>query len=788
MNDSSSKTHQSRLRVLFIEDNPDDALIIVDLVEASGFELHWHRVDSEQALREALNQSWDLIFSDYSMPGFSGERAFEIVSEVDLDSAFIFLSGTIGEDAAVTAMKAGANDYIMKSNLNRLLPTVSRELREIETRRLQKRTQETLKKLSLAVNQSSDSILITDTEGEIEYVNPAFERMTGYLSQEVLNHSAGIFDYPLTTSKSGLKFWQITEFSEPYLQTFENRRKNNERYYEERLITPLFGDDGKISNYVVVSRDITSRVMAEDSRKRLSEILEVTPDIVIIIKPPGELLFLNSAGYRLLGIDPNSQISGACINNLFPKNLLKLYESIAQIVSQKGSWTGETILYSSTGIDIPVSVVALSHQNSSGTINHISMIARDISERKNFEEVLQYRATHDHLTGLPNRFFLMDRLKSALLDARRNSRQVAVLFIDLDNFKRVNDSFGHAAGDQLLRQVAERLKSCLRPNDTIARNGGDEFTVVISDLPSVSSVLAVITKLCHTVEVPIYVEGKEIYVSFSTGVAIYPEDGESIEELLKHADIAMYQAKNSSVNQYRLYNSAMNSKSHELFDIEALLRRAIIEEQFELFYQPQICTKTGIIVAAEALIRWHHPERGLIYPAEFISILEATGLIVSVGEWVIRRACNDLRILSAEGYGGFRVAANVSAAQFNDKDFIGKVTAAINESAFNDMILELEITENTAMKEPDSAVRIIKVLQSHGVRIAIDDFGTGYSSLGYLKMFPINLIKIDQIFVKDLDGNLNDSAIVDASSTLSRKSPPSRGFISVFKPMSVLSF
>jgi diguanylate cyclase (GGDEF)-like protein/PAS domain S-box-containing protein len=759
------------LRILLIEDNEDDAWLIVDQIESGGYTLDWQRVDNEACLRTALKQNWDIVFSDYSIPGFSGKRAFEIFSETKQTSAFIYVSGTIGEEAAVSAIKAGANDYIMKSNLDRLLPTISKELREMEARRNQKRTEETLKKLSLAVNQSSDSIFITNPLGEIEYVNPAFEQMTGYSSHEVLGKKADGFELEQDSQHSTTKipFWHLEDFPQPYLRTLEKRHKTDARYYEERMITPLYDESGKISHYVAISRDITSRVLAEEGRRRLSAILEATPDIVFIIKPPGELLYLNSAGHQLLGIDTRTCINGMPIKSAFPKNLQSLYANIERIVLQKGHWTGEAALNDHSGKCFPVSLVALSHQNADGDISHISMIARDISERKNFEEALQHRATHDDLTGLPNRFFLMDRFNSALQHAKRNRSHIAVLFIDLDNFKRVNDSFGHSAGDQLLIQVSERLKNCLRPNDTIARNGGDEFTIIITDLPNYDSALSVLSKLHHTVDNPVHVEGTDIYASFSTGVAIYPEDGDCMEDLLKHADIAMYQAKNSTANQYRFYAASMNIRGQELLELEAELRRAITEQQFELFYQPQVSVRTGKIVAAEALIRWRHPDRGLIGPSQFIPLLESTGLIIPVGEWVIRTAAADLNRLSRCTDQRFRVCANVSALQFSDRDFISKVAAALQDNPLHNTEFELEITENTVMKSPENAVDIIKQLRNLNVRTAIDDFGTGYSSLGYLKIFPINTLKIDQIFVKDLGGCEHDAAIVDASITLAQK-------------------
>jgi diguanylate cyclase (GGDEF)-like protein/PAS domain S-box-containing protein len=643
-----SETPTPLLHVLIIEDVEDDALLLADSLQAGGFMFDWKYVDTEAALSAALQSPWDIIFSDFSMPNFSGTRALELVRRHDPDIPFIFVSGTIGEATAVEAMKRGAQDFVMKGHLARLLPSVERELRDARTRR--------------------------------------------------------------------------------------------------------------------------ERRQAEAARNRLAAVLEATPDLVAIHAPDGRLRYLNGAGRRLLGLDTQQQIEGRSMRDIFPEDMAQqLLVDVIPYVREHHSWSGETLLQIAEGDELPVSLVVLARHNPQGELEDLSIIARDISERKRFEAELQHRATHDALTSLPNRYFLIDRMTSALERARRHDSCVAVLFLDLDNFKRINDTLGHAAGDTLLQQVAQRLTSCLRPNDTVARHGGDEFTIMVDDLSGVDNTVVVLRKLHAAFESPVNIGLHKVYVTFSTGIALYPHDGESVEDLLRHADTAMYQSKSSGLNQYRFYAPRMNARGHEYLAMESDLRQALEQEQFRLHCQPQVSLRSGQIVGIEGLIRWQHPRRGLMSPADFVPLLETSGLIIPVGEWVLRQACRLHRQWREAGFHGPRISINVSAIQFNDRDLLGKVRRALVEEQMPVGKLELEITENMVMRDPLGAAEILKALHTLGVRTAIDDFGTGYSSLAYLKRFPVDVLKIDQTFVADLGRDLGDEAIVEASISLARK-------------------
>ncbi|MEJ2403857.1 MAG: EAL domain-containing protein [Candidatus Thiodiazotropha sp.] len=753
-----------------VEDEEDDVLLLADRIESSGYSLQWKRVDDETSMIQALSDDWDFILSDFSMPRFSGTRALEIARQHDPDLPFIFVSGTIGEVAAVTAIKSGAHDYVLKSDLSRLIPTIERQLREVNIRRERRIADETLRKLSLAVNQAVISIFITDQKGVIEYVNPAFETLTGYTAEEALGQTPAFLRFGKHDAEFYENLWWTVTKGKVFNATVINRRKNGGLFYEDQIITPLKDQNGNITHYVSTGRDITSRIQAEEELRRLIAIVETTPDLVSVIEPDGRLRYLNRAGYRLLGIDVHRKPFDLSLKHIFPVSVAQQFiTDILPKVKKTGTWEGEIRILNSQSKEIPFSVVVLSHLDDTGELAFFSTIARDISERIRFEAELRHQATHDSLTNLPNRLFLKDRIKSAIEHAKRYHNNVAVLFLDLDDFKRVNDSLGHEVGDILLQKVAKRLDSCLRANDTLARHGGDEFTIVIGELLQSESALVILRNIKSAFERPLSIALHQIYVTFSTGIALYPHDGDNVEELMRNADTAMYQAKASGSGQYRFYASDMNARGHELLALEVELRQALERHEFQLYYQPQISLRTGRVKGLEGLLRWHHPNRGILAPSEFISILENTGLIIPLGERVIREACRQHRLWRSSGYPDIRISVNVSTSQFNDSELLEKIKYAIDEEQMPNQQLELEITENILMQDPVSASGVLQSLNSLGVRTAIDDFGTGYSSLAYLKRFPLNVLKIDQEFVGDLMHDPSDAAIVEASISMAQK-------------------
>jgi diguanylate cyclase (GGDEF)-like protein len=387
-------------------------------------------------------------------------------------------------------------------------------------------------------------------------------------------------------------------------------------------------------------------------------------------------------------------------------------------------------------------------------------VVQDITARKEAEEQLLRLAHYDKLTQLPNRTLFHDRLLQSLAHSRHAGRAAGVIFIDLDHFKLINDTLGHPAGDQLLQQVAHRLQNALRTGDTVGRLGGDEFAVVLSDMSAAGDAGVMAQKLMTALGQPFILDGREVFVNASAGVSLFPSDSEDPDALLKYADAAMYRAKELGRGNYQFYKSEMNARSLERLSLEGHLRRALERNEFLLHYQPKIDLASGNITGVEALLRWIHPELGLVSPASFVPILEDNGLIVQVGEWVLGEACRQIKAWSADGAAkGIPVAVNLSGRQLQQADLDRCIERIVSDAGVDPRLIELEITESMLMRNPEQAIGILRYLKSLGMCLAMDDFGTGYSSLSYLKRFPVDRLKIDGEFVRDIASDPDDAAI-----------------------------
>ena len=381
---------------------------------------------------------------------------------------------------------------------------------------------------------------------------------------------------------------------------------------------------------------------------------------------------------------------------------------------------------------------------------------------------LDHLAYHDVLTDLPNRMLLQDRLSQAIESALRQGKQLAVIFLDLDRFKNINDSLGHAVGDQLLQAVAQRLLACVRHSDTVSRLGGDEFVLLLSTITHTEDAALTAEKVLALLAETYQIDRSDLNISVSIGISIYPNDGQDAETLLKNADTAMYCAKENGRNNYKLFTQDMNAQVVQRQSIEASLRRALERQEFVLHYQPKINLHSGAIVGVEALIRWNHPELGLLLPAQFIAIAEDSGLILPIGRWVLREACFQARAWRQAGLPPITIAVNTSALEFRDKDFLENIRATLDATCLEPHYLELELTESVLMRDAESTNALLHALAELGVKLAVDDFGTGYSSLSYLRQFPIDTLMIDQSFVSQMNGRADDATIVAAVISLGK--------------------
>ncbi len=396
------------------------------------------------------------------------------------------------------------------------------------------------------------------------------------------------------------------------------------------------------------------------------------------------------------------------------------------------------------------------------------IVFRDVSVARAMAEQMTHSVEHDFLTGLPNRILLNDRISQAIASAPRHQKHVAVLFLDLDGFKHINDSLGHGVGDKLLQSIAARLVACVRDSDTVSRQGGDEFVVLLSEAEQWEDAAIVATRMLKAVAEAHLIDRHDLHVTTSIGVSVFPDDGRDAETLIKNADTAMYQAKANGRESFQFFKPAMNVRAVERQSIEENLRRALERKEFVLHYQPKVNLRTGAITGAEALIRWTHPIRGLVRPAQFIAIAEECGLIRPIGSWVLREACRQAREWADSGLPVASMAVNVSAMELRDENYLGSMLAVLEETRMDPKLLELELTETVLMTHAESAASILLTLREQGVQIAIDDFGTGFSSLSYLRKFPIDALKIDQSFVSQVTGTGDETSIVAAVISMAR--------------------
>ena len=524
-------------------------------------------------------------------------------------------------------------------------------------------------------------------------------------------------------------------------------------------------------------------VRLEHSERLHRFLVEQSPDIIYTLDRDGRFIFVNGRVEALLGYTRGELLGKHYSLIVHPEDLEHArFAFNERRIGDRASTNVEIRLQTKTqGVrhfENRSIVTILSSQGiytaSEGpAAEHFmgtSGVARDITDRKKAEETIAFQAFHDLLTGLPNRILFKDRLGVALTQAKRKGKRLGVMFIDIDRFKLINDTYGHHEGDELLKCFAERARSCLRSGDTLARQGGDEFTVLLPDLSSAEDAAVIAGKLLAELKLPFKIAGLDFFTTVSVGIALYPDDGETPETLIRHADIAMYQIKGRGKNGYLQFTPEMHSGHDMRVTLESDLRVALENgDQFELYYQPQVSVGQGLTIGMEALIRWQHPRLGMMLPDTFIPLAEETGMIVEIGEWVIEQALRQLAEWRSRGFTGLQLAINLSPKEFDRADLPGRLLQALVTHAIPGEALDVEITENLLMKDAEKNIEMVKQLRNGGLRVSIDDFGTRYSSLNYLRRFPINSIKIDQSFVRDLNAdNSSSTSIIHAIACIAR--------------------
>lgn len=511
---------------------------------------------------------------------------------------------------------------------------------------------------------------------------------------------------------------------------------------------------------VMVIRDITQRKHQEAELRLWAKVFESSNEAIMILDAKFRIVLVNKTYEKMMGFTAADVLGVNVVHVSASLHPSGFFRHLIAILHERGAWLGELVNQRKNGEIFPSWFSISRVLDSDGLVENYIAIFTDISERKKSRERLDFLAHHDSLTELPNRTLLNDRLEMAINTAKRRQEKVGLLFIDLDRFKNVNDSLGHSAGDQILRQTAARLKRVIRNDDTVARLGGDEFVVLLPRVNNERDLAEIAIKLRDELLIPYALDDMPLHISPSIGIAVYPDDGDSPSELIKNADAAMYLAKEKGRNNYQFYTPLLNSRTLDRLKLEHDLRLALDLGQFELHYQPQIDAQQQTLYGAEALVRWRHPERGLVPPNDFIPLAEEIGLIIPIGTWVLTEAARQVTQWRSAGLRQMVVSVNISALQFHQPGFLAEVQAIMHNMGASPLALELELTESMLMSDMEESTKVLQQFRDMGYRIAIDDFGTGFSCLNYLRRLPANILKIDQSFVRDMQSDEASLAII----------------------------
>ena len=1014
------------LHILVVEDNPDDALLLQIELESGGFEPRLARVETREELRAALTNPWDVVVSDYRLPQFDGLEALRMVRETDPELPFILVSGAVGEELAVEAMRAGAQDYILKRNLTRLIPTIRRSLNEAEDRRLRRRAEEALKQSELRFRVALANSLVTVFEQDMDlrytwvhnqkfgtsdnligkrdrdfmtpesaarvdaikqavidngkpargevgveatgtpfhyydmYVEPRLDRdgrimgiictaiditdrkqaeaalqeseeryqlvsratndiiwdwnldtdqlrwnesveaavgrkrteMRGtsqdwidhvhkddrervmesmhraidngqsswsaeyrfgptggpwrtYLDRGLISRDArgrahrmigsmidlterkqaeealrqseermrlaqqvariGTFDWDIAT---GVMQWSPEiealygmkpgEFGGTY-ESWTSRIHPDDlaeadRHVRESLETGSFeaewrtawsdgtvrwlagrghvfkDENGRPLRMIGVNMDITERKSNEDELQLAALVYQESAEAMMVTDEDNWIVAVNPSFERITGYAASEVLGRSPIILSSARSERMGYREMISKLTRENYWQGELWLKKKNGEDFAVSMTINTTFHGDGLINRHVTLFNDITQKKQADELVWQQANFDPLTGLPNRRMFLDHLELEIRKSRRSGMPVALMYLDLDGFKYVNDTLGHDTGDLLLRETGSRLSRCVRETDTVARLGGDEFTVILSELQNVRHVEKVARHILHALAEPFQLGNDVARVSGSLGITLYPQDGHSLDDLLINADQAMYAAKEAGKNRYRFFTEDMQKAAQERMWMVSELRNAIPKGQFSLVYQPIVELATGCINKVEALLRWSHPERGMIEPSVFIPVAEETGLIQEIGDWVFFQAARQVAEWRRIYHPDFQISINKSPVQFKAKvDDLAVWFDYLKSLHLPGHAIAVEITEGVLMDESKAVEEQLLAFRDAGIEVALDDFGTGYSTLSYLKRFDIDRLKIDQTFIRDLEDDPNDQALCEAIIVMGHK-------------------
>ncbi len=741
------------IRILLVDDDEDDQLIARDLLAehlAGHYILDWEQ-DERRALERILEQRHDVYLVDYVL----GERnGLDLIAEASVRGCrapMIVLTGHGDDQLDKACLDAGAEDYLIKAGLSGAL--LARSIRYALARHRDRQAlRDSEVRFRQVIETADQPMLLLGRNNQVLFANPAAQRFFDALGRDALPETLRRMD-----SEGGSADIELPGDS-----------GHRSCWLEVRISDTLW--DGKAARLVNL-RDVTVQRETEQALALRDRAIESSSNGIVICDMAQEdypVIYVNPAFERMTGYDKQEVLGRNCRFLQAGDNDQPGIQDIREAIDQQREGYAVLRNYRSDGSVFWNELYVSPVRDEEGAVTHFVGVQTDVTERKLFQAELAFQAGHDSLTRLPNRDTLLDRLEQAIAMARRQHGMLAVLFIDLDNFKVFNDSQGHLLGDRMLQIIADRLRAALRETDTIARFGGDEFVMLCPGLRHEEDALQIAETVVAAVSEPMDMEERSLVITCSIGISVYPKDGEDVVELIKHADLAMYRAKEGGRNSCEFFTRSLNARAARRLTLNNDLRQALGRNEFRLVYQPQVSVPDGRVIGVEALLRWKHPELGEISPGSFIPIAEETGQIIAIGEWVLRTACGQMKSWLDEGVPRMRVAVNISARQFMAPGFADELQSILETTGLPADLLELELTETLIMEHADHVLHTLARIRALGATLSIDDFGTGYSNLNYLKRLPIDRLKIDRSFIADITSDEDGAAIVQATIALAR--------------------
>ncbi len=779
----ASATHDASMTnmpttVLLVEDNVAEARRIQDSLAGSTdspFQLVWVRRLAE-ALALLAGKAFQLVLLDLMLPDASGMAAVTPLLKAAPDALILVLCAEGGDEVARQAVCAGARDYLIKGHVDaHWLPRALIYLMDRQGAENALRASEA--RFRAMSDASPLGIFVSDATGGCVYTNAAYQRISGLSLEQSLGTNWSTAIHPEDRPRVLSEWQQAVAQRQVFHAEFRFLRQDGSVVWT-RVNSGVLEDDqdgvGRIKTVEDISeRKATERVLREAEealfaeKERAQVTLNSIGDAVLTTDLLGQVTYLNQVAEDMTGWSCTDALGLplATVFNIIDGETRQTAANPARNAMQQNQTVAleaDCLLIRKNGDESAIEDSAAPIHSRDGQVTGAVIVFHDVTASRSMALKMSHLAQHDFLTDLPNRVLLSERFSQAIRLAHRHRKQVAVLFLDLDYFKHINDSLGHALGDQLLQSVAKRLVQTVRATDTVCRQGGDEFVILLAELEQPQDAAAVADKLLAAFALPLATGAHDLHVSLSIGISIYPDDGINADTVMQNADTAMYHAKESGRNNYQFFRADMNARAVRRLFVESNLRRALKNGEFVLHFQPKMDIASGALTGAEALVRWQDPEFGLTYPDRFVSIAEECGLIVPIGRWVLREACRQIQAWRQAGLAAVPVAVNISAMEFRHKGFVESVASILQETGLAPRYLELELTESTLMHEGLASSSVLGELKAMGVSLAVDDFGTGYSSLSYLRRFPIDTLKVDQSFVRDVISDTDSATIVSA--------------------------